>query len=627
MKRYDILWRLLIGIWLLSFCSITFSQSPKTLASTTQQLIDASISIKAGKRLTSDQLSALNEAAKIRQQFLANGLNETNTATQYTLSQQVRNLLPKQTQQYIENEVGPLTGKLEVRSASFEGKHRYEVLQYLLFVGNETYYLHFTDQPPESFETDASVTIHRAIKVAGIENSHHLILSKKSVDVTNPKYALPLSLGPQRTITFIVNFSDNPTDRPWTQAQVNDLMYKTISDQFMESSYQQTSLVGQTVGWYVINIPSTTPCSTLTNQVSALGDQAATNDGVDLSQYDRKVYIFPRTTSCGWAGLGVVGGAKTRSWINGALSTLRTPAHELGHNFGIYHSRLLMCPTSPNTGDCTESEYGDGTDIMGAARTSHYNSHQKDRLGWLNYLVSPPITTVTASGTYTIDPYETKTQNPKALKVLKRTGTSDYYYLEFRQGIGFDAELAACGASCDYTRGVVFHQGNTDNGNSNYLLDMSPTTSRSLVALMPGQTWTDPDAPNDGVTFEVVSVASTGAVVKITFGSTPPPPTETKLENGIPIPNLSGTKGDQTYYYIDVPVGKPTLTIKIAGGTGDADLYVQYGQKPTTTLWQCRPYTSGNNETCTFTPPQAGKYYIMLRAYANYSGVTLSGTY
>lgn len=102
---------------------------------------------------------------------------------------------------------------------------------------------------------------------------------------------------------------------------------------------------------------------------------------------------------------------------------------------------------------------------------------------------------------------------------------------------------------------------------------------------------------------------------------------EVELKNGIPVPNLAAAKGNQSYYYVNVPAGTPKLTIKIAGGTGDADLYVQYGQKPTTSLYQCRPYTSGNNETCTFTPPQTGKYYVMLRAYANYSGVTLSTTY
>lgn len=624
----NFLQRFVIGIVLIGVSSIAFCQQEETLATTTQKLIEVSHAIKEGKKFTSKELTSINETAKKRQQlfFKINDSSDAHSVAHYLLSKKNLETLPKETKKYLEEDVGPLSGKLEVRAADFTNNK--EVLQYLLLIGNETYYLHFTDGAPNHFETDAEVTIHHAMKINGEKNIHQLILSHKNMNVINPKVALPLSLGPQKTLTFIVNFVDQPSDRPWTNAQVTELMYTTINNHFLESSYQQTSLVGQTAGWYVINVNSTTSCTTLTDQVAALGDEAATNDGIDLSKFDRKVYIFPYTSACGWAGLGMVGGTKTRSWINGALSTMRTPAHELGHNFGIYHSRLLICPGSPNTGNCSLSEYGDGTDIMGAARTSHFNAHQKDRLGWLNYQVSPPITTVTTSGIYVIDPYETKNQKPKALKILKTAGTSDYYYLEFRQGIGFDAELAACGAACDYTRGVVFHQGSTTNANSSDLLDMSPGTSSRLVALLPGQAWTDPNAPNGGVTFEVLSVQSTGATVKVTFGTTPPPPpADIKLENGVPVSNLSDTRGNERYYYVDVPAGKSLLSVKMSGGTGDADLYVQYGQRPTTTVYQCRPYTSGNNETCNFNLPQAGKYYVMLRAYANYNGVTLMSTY
>lgn len=102
---------------------------------------------------------------------------------------------------------------------------------------------------------------------------------------------------------------------------------------------------------------------------------------------------------------------------------------------------------------------------------------------------------------------------------------------------------------------------------------------------------------------------------------------ETELKNGIPVTGLSGVKGDQKYWFVNVPSGRPSLTIKITGNSGDADLYVLFGEKPTTTKYQCRPYLSSSNETCTFTPPQTGKYYVMVRAYSNYSGVTLSTTY
>src|SRR5205814_1943957 len=83
----------------------------------------------------------------------------------------------------------------------------------------------------------------------------------------------------------------------------------------------------------------------------------------------------------------------------------------------------------------------------------------------------------------------------------------------------------------------------------------------------------------------------------------------------------------QKFWRIDVPAGQTSLTITINGGTGDADLYVQAGTKPTTTAYACRPYKTGNSETCTFSPPAQGSYWVMVHAYAAYSGLTLTGTY
>ena len=86
------------------------------------------------------------------------------------------------------------------------------------------------------------------------------------------------------------------------------------------------------------------------------------------------------------------------------------------------------------------------------------------------------------------------------------------------------------------------------------------------------------------------------------------------------------TGGVSSNYTLVVPAGKTSAVISISGGTGDADLYVKLGSAPTTTSYSCRPYLTGNNETCTFNAPTAGTYYINVRAYAAYSGVSLKGT-
>jgi vibriolysin len=99
------------------------------------------------------------------------------------------------------------------------------------------------------------------------------------------------------------------------------------------------------------------------------------------------------------------------------------------------------------------------------------------------------------------------------------------------------------------------------------------------------------------------------------------------LTNNVPISNVSGATASNEYWSMTVPTGQSTLTFTISGGTGDADLYVQAGSKPTLTTYTCRPYITGNTETCTITNPAAGTWWVMLNGYAAYSGVTLKGVY
>jgi len=99
------------------------------------------------------------------------------------------------------------------------------------------------------------------------------------------------------------------------------------------------------------------------------------------------------------------------------------------------------------------------------------------------------------------------------------------------------------------------------------------------------------------------------------------------LVNGVPVPNISGGESSEQFYKIEVPAGQTELEIKIAGGTGDADLYVRYGDLPTVSQYDYRPFNIGNNETVTISDPTVGTWFIMIRAYQTFSGLTLTATY
>lgn len=100
-----------------------------------------------------------------------------------------------------------------------------------------------------------------------------------------------------------------------------------------------------------------------------------------------------------------------------------------------------------------------------------------------------------------------------------------------------------------------------------------------------------------------------------------------ELTSGVPVTGIAGEAESVRYYAIEVPTGATQLTVAISGGTGDGDLYVRESALPGEFAYDCRPLRQGNEETCTMASPAAGAWYIMLRGYTAYTGVTLVATH
>ncbi|MBB1088433.1 M20/M25/M40 family metallo-hydrolase [Lysobacter sp. SG-8] len=137
---------------------------------------------------------------------------------------------------------------------------------------------------------------------------------------------------------------------------------------------------------------------------------------------------------------------------------------------------------------------------------------------------------------------------------------------------------------------------------------------------------------NASVNFSKLGLAFIGELGK-TSGSGPDPdpdPDPTpggELEKGVPKTGLSANSGSSLNYTLVVPAGASNLSFTTSGGSGDADLYVKFGTAPTDSSYDCRPYKSGNAETCTFASPQAGTWHVRIKAYSSFSGVSLVGNY
>ncbi|WP_057832304.1 M4 family metallopeptidase [Colwellia sp. TT2012] len=128
----------------------------------------------------------------------------------------------------------------------------------------------------------------------------------------------------------------------------------------------------------------------------------------------------------------------------------------------------------------------------------------------------------------------------------------------------------------------------------------------------------------------VQDIQDSFAVVGIDSGcaTTAPIPTDaTELVNGVRLTGQSAERGSEVFYTVTVPENSTSLDIAITGGSGDADIYTRFGVVPTTKSFDCRPFVTGNEESCQIAEPTAGVYHVMLKAFTSYDNMTITATF
>jgi hypothetical protein len=514
------------------------SQKGNQIAKLTTQL---NTLLASYRHATTDDKSAIEEqlitTARERRASLADvALQEPETALTYAIPNALQKQFPKHVQDLLEQRIAA-EGTLEIY---FEDNDQPEVsrLHYYLKQDKKRFNLAIAHNKEPVAKSGQKVIVQGVMfnndrddqTPVIVLNSDQLMLAAGGTadpTITSTPEILSNTVGEQRTAVFLVNFKDKPNEKPWSTSQVYDRFFTQISDFFMENSYQQTWLTGDVLGWYTANINSTDSCDQWA--ISQAADDAAIANHIDLSKYDRYVYVFPFNT-CSWSGFATVGGTQTRAWVRGDLFT-KVPAHEMGHNFGLLHSHGLNCQGDATETNCVSLTYGDQLDTMGA-QPGHFNAYQKERLGWLNQGNMPTITTIQQSGSYTIDPMETNTNNAKALKILRdtdpTTGQNRWFYIEQRQSIGEDSFISSDPYLNDanINNGVIIHMATEQDGNSSFLLDMTPeSTSLSSnfadlydPALVTGSSFTDSAT---GITFTNQYTTSQSAGIAISTNGSP----------------------------------------------------------------------------------------------------------
>jgi hypothetical protein len=154
-----------------------------------------------------------------------------------------------------------------------------------------------------------------------------------------------------------------------------------------------------------------------------------------------------------------------------------------------------------------------------------------------------------------------------------------------------------------------------------YTVDGSTPTASSAL-------YTGPVSVSGTTTVRAIATRSNYLDSTVTTGvySVTTPPVN-DLDNDVALGAFSGSAGSSLYFAISVPGGQGVLRFQMSGTTGDADLHVRRDQLPTSTLYDFRPYLSGSNESVTITNPAAGTWYVLIRGYSSFRGVTLKASY
>ena len=294
------------------------------------------------------------------------------------------------------------------------------------------------------------------------------VLSLPDVSYVGSANRSPSAANALRVAVALVNFDDAPAE-PFEPASVAETLFggeDSVARLYAEQSFGLAQLSGDVFGWLTL-ARGNGACD-----FSGWAERASASIGAaTLSAYTNLLVVFPNTPECAWSGLAYVSG--TTAWVNGE-PTVRSVAHELGHNLGLGHASSLSCSHAGEAvalgEECEkDDEYGDPFSLMGSGGTLHLNAIHKRQLGWLG---PENVVEVTESGVFELAPLGSASERPQALALPHG---ADTLLVEYRSASG---EYERFGGPHEPSGGVTARIARgSPRGSGSLLVDATPRTA------------------------------------------------------------------------------------------------------------------------------------------------------
>jgi uncharacterized protein (TIGR03437 family) len=376
---------------------------------------------------------------------------------------------------------------------------------------------------------------------------------------------------------------------------------------FTEVSYGKTQLKGDVFG--PIHLSKTYQYAVTSERVDALKEAIGiVGKTADMREYDRFVVLMPVNSGSGGNGGGdcmpweaptgyfsarvVFLGIDIRAKPS-VSALLYLINHEMGHNLGPHHATFLgfgANTVGPPGALGNFVDYGDPYSVMGSGTLEsvseligHFSARHRLVAGWLN--MGTHIQDVQQGAQFRLEPIESDPPGLKALRIRRLPASDQWFWVEYRQPLGYDADLARYtskvfgGVLVQYEDSMQPSTGGTKV--QTLLLDMHPETPGTLkdAALESGAIWSDPFGP---VTIQVANAGTGGVDVTVRYDESCA--TVDKTSRTVPATGGSGTidvKASGTCQWKASVYGSFVSINGSASGSGSATLTFSVPQNTT----------------------------------------------